>query len=81
MTFIEFKHVCLLFTTYLEKRWNYSYICLSRLLEYYAIVVELTSKISKNDIPGIESEKIEALRKHFFGQVLYAKYINFSQPV
>jgi hypothetical protein len=58
--------VCLLFTTYLDKRWNYSYICLSRLLEYYAIVVELTSKISKNDIPGIESEKIEALRKHFF---------------
>jgi hypothetical protein len=39
---------------------------LSRVLEYYSIVVELTSKICKNDIPGIDNEKIETLRKHFF---------------
>jgi hypothetical protein len=37
---------------------------LSRVLEYYAIVVELTSKICKNDIPGVDNEKIDTLRKH-----------------
>ena len=39
---------------------------MSRVLEYYAIVVELTSKVCKNDIPGIDIEKSETLRKHFF---------------
>jgi hypothetical protein len=46
-------------------RWNYSYICLSRLLEYYAIVCEVTSTVKNADIPGLLSGQIAKLKSFF----------------
>jgi hypothetical protein len=35
-------------------------------LEYYSIVIELTSTVTKNDIAGIDNDAIVTLKKHHF---------------
>ncbi len=35
-------------------------------MEYYSIIVELTSTVTKNDIAGIENDTIGMLKRHHF---------------
>ena len=48
-----------------RSRWNYTYICLKRLLEYYSIVNEITSIKSPKEIPGIQKVQYNVLRELF----------------
>lgn len=44
-------------------RWNYTFLCLKRVLEYYSIVKELTSLRDRKDIPGLSKPQLLELHK------------------
>ena len=50
---------------FIDFRWNYSYICLSRLVEYYVIIRELTHTLKSSDIPGILQSQVANLKSFY----------------